>query len=290
MIIDAHTHIFPKDLIEKRDELCKRDPFFSWLYGDKRKAKMVEAEGLITSMDQFGIQKSVISGFSFRDQDLCRRCNDYILEVMTRYPERLIGFASSYLNIDDGVFLELERCLKLGMKGIGELNLEAQGVSVFDDRFLKPLVEMAQNFSVPLMIHTNEKVGHSYPGKGKIGPSQIYQFITTYPQIDLILAHWGGGLFFYELMPEVKEASKRVYYDIAASPFLYAPTIYSVALKIIGEEKILLGTDYPFISQKKYLKEIEEVGISEEVRQKICGENLKRLLRLDYEETQVGYS
>ncbi|PIZ19181.1 MAG: hypothetical protein COY50_11405, partial [Deltaproteobacteria bacterium CG_4_10_14_0_8_um_filter_43_12] len=47
-----------------------------------------------------------------------------------------------------------------------------------------------------------------------------------------------------------------------------------------GADKILFGTDYPLIDQRRYRKQIESCGLSEEEIDKIYGENAKRLLRL----------
>jgi hypothetical protein len=94
------------------------------------------------------------------------------------------------------------------------------------------------------------------------------------------LAHWGGGFFFYELMPEVAKAAERTWYDTAASPFLYRRKIYSVAVTIVGADKILFGSDYPLIPPRRYIEEMEDSGLGEEERRKILGQNIKNLLKL----------
>ena len=81
-------------------------------------------------------------------------------------------------------------------------------------------------------------------------------------------------------MPEVARAAKRVYYDTAASIFLYTAKVYPVAVQLIGADKILFGTDYPLTDQLRYLKQIENSGISSDAINKISGENARRLLRL----------
>ncbi len=102
-----------------------------------------------------------------------------------------------------------------------------------------------------------------------------------FPNLCLILGHWGGGLPFYELMPEVARAMKNVYYDVAASPFIYSNKVYSVVSSIIGPERILFGSDFPLISPRRYFQDLSQSGLSEEDRKKILGLNLSGLLRLD---------
>jgi predicted TIM-barrel fold metal-dependent hydrolase len=135
-----------------------------------------------------------------------------------------------------------------------------------------------ENEKIPLLLHTNETIGHSYPGKGKTPLERFYELILSFPSLPVILAHWGGGFPFYELMPEVAKAAAHVYYDTAASPFVYSKKIYAIAREIVGAEKILFGTDFPLISPRRYYKELEESGLSKQDREKILGLNFVGLI------------
>ncbi len=129
------------------------------------------------------------------------------------------------------------------------------------------------------MIHTNEPVGHKYPGKTPITLNQIYRLVKTFPDNKIILAHWGGGIFFYALMKkEVKEILKNVWYDTAASPYLYSPDTYRIAGEIIGFEKILLGSDYPLLKPQRYYKEMTAAGLASDAMDRISGLNAAQLL------------
>jgi predicted TIM-barrel fold metal-dependent hydrolase len=131
---------------------------------------------------------------------------------------------------------------------------------------------------VPLLLHANETIGHFYPGKGKTPLDRFYELILSFPGLPVILAHWGGGFPFYELMPEVAKAMANVYYDMAASPFLYSRKIYAIAAEMVGVEKILFGTDFPLISPRRYYQELEASGLSSQDREKILGLNFSRLI------------
>jgi len=96
-----------------------------------------------------------------------------------------------------------------------------------------------------------------------------------------VLAHWGGGLFFFGLMKkEVKESLKNVYFDTAASPFLYDFEIYRIAAEIVGAEKILFGSDYPLLPPARYFSEMEEAALTRTQLDKIRGENARKLLSI----------
>jgi predicted TIM-barrel fold metal-dependent hydrolase len=131
------------------------------------------------------------------------------------------------------------------------------------------------------MIHTNEPVGHLYPGKTPNTLRQIYDLVRRFPENKIVLAHWGGGLFFYQLLKrEVKAALQNVYFDTAASPYLYDPDVYRVACEVVGSEKILFGSDYPLLGPARYFAEMAAARISDDDRERICGGNAARLLNL----------
>ena len=93
MIIDGHTHIFPEAVRQKRDAFFQNEPAFSLLYGSSR-SRMIGAEQLIAAMDENRVDKAVTFGFPWRNAETTRRHNDYILEAVSRYPDRLVGSAS----------------------------------------------------------------------------------------------------------------------------------------------------------------------------------------------------
>ena len=118
-----------------------------------------------------------------------------------------------------------------------------------------------------------------YPGKTPITLMQIYTMIKKFPDNKIVLAHWGGGIFFFNLLKkEVKKKLANVYFDTAASPFLYDPEIYKFAVGIMGADNILLGSDFPLLKPSRYFKEIEKSGISRTEAEKICGLNAAKLL------------
>jgi predicted TIM-barrel fold metal-dependent hydrolase len=143
---------------------------------------------------------------------------------------------------------------------------------------LKPLLTLMEEQGIPLMLHTNERVGHDYPGKGKTPLERFYELVYSFPRLKVLLAHWGGGLLFYELMPEVSKRMVNVYYDTAASPFLFSNKIYAIACRVVGSDRILFGTDFPLLSPRRYFQELKESGLPEEDQEKILGLNLARLL------------
>jgi len=282
MIIDFHTHVFPPQVNKKRNKYIDSDPCFAILYSDS-KSRLATAEELIASMDEDGIDVSVILNIGWITHDLCVETNDYILESVARYPDRLIGFCSVQPNSTDAAIAEIERCAKGGIRGVGEMRPDTQLFDLRDEDLMAPIVEAMTKYNLILLPHTSEPVGHEYPGKGTITPDMLYPFIASFPDLTVVCAHWGGGLPFYALMPEVKQAMKNVFFDTAASPFLYSPQIYHQVIQITGADKILFGSDYPLMRQSRPVKEIESLDLPEETKNLILSGNARRLLGIEDE-------
>src|SRR5215210_9085895 len=117
MIIDAHTHILPPEIARAKASFCARDTWFDECYRNP-KAKFATAESIITSMDEAGVDWAVVTGFAFKDQELCRLSNDYLIEAVSQYPQRLIGLAAVQPLDGDRAVYEAERCVLAGLKGI----------------------------------------------------------------------------------------------------------------------------------------------------------------------------
>ena len=279
MIIDFHTHIVPPKVKQNRDEYARQCRSFASIYSDP-KAKLATAEEIIAAMDKDGVDVSVVLNYGWSTLSLCVEVNDYILESVARYPKRLVGFCSVVPSEDDTALREVERCIKNGAKGIGELRLDDHMKKKHSFVLIKPIVDLIIQNNLILLTHASEPVGHQYSGKGAATPDLLYTLITAFPDLKLVCAHWGGGLPFYALMPEVKAALQNVYFDTAASPFLYTPQVYAQVAQLVGADKILFGSDFPLISQRRFLKEITALDLSEETKNKILAGNAKKLLGL----------
>ena len=279
MIIDFHVHVFSPQIKNNRSKYVASDPCFASLYSNPA-AKIATAEELIKSMDKEGIDISVIVNLGWTTHELCVESNEYILESIARYPSRLIGFCIVQPWSLEAAIIEIERCAKGGMRGVGELRPDTQLIDFTNEQVTKPFVDIMIKHRLILLTHTSEPVGHNYPGKGEVTPDILYPFITRFPDLTIVCAHWGGGLPFYALMPEVKQAMKNVFFDTAASPFLYSPQIYRQVVQLVGADKILFGSDYPLMPPGRLLKEIKALDLPEETKNLILSGNARRLLNM----------
>ncbi len=278
MIIDFHTHIFPPRIKKDPAKYIDNDASFAVLYSSP-KPKLATAEELVASMDKEGIDVSVVLNIGWATHELCVETNDYILESIARYPKRLVGFCAVPLRSLEAAIDEIKRCARGGIRGVGEIRPDAQLLDL-EGELTAPFIEAIIRHKLILLTHASEPVGHRYPGKGVITPDKLYPLITRFPDLTLVCAHWGGGLPFYALMPEVKKALGNVFFDTAASPFLYIPQIYHQVIQLVGADKILFGSDYPLMPPSRLLREIESLDLPGETKSLILSGNAWRLLNL----------
>ncbi len=279
MIIDVHTHIFPSNIRQNREKFFPSESAFKLLYQSSR-SRLIGAQELISTMDENRVDKAVVFGFPWTDIEVAKTHNDYIMETVQKDPDRFIGLGC-FDPASPGAAAEAGRCLAGGISGIGELAFYRSGIDDSTLEQLEPVMGMCADRSLPVLIHTNEPVGHDYHGKTPITLSQIYGLIKRFADNKIVLAHWGGGLFFYAMMKkEVKESLKNVYFDTAASPYLYDPEVYQAAIKLAGIDKILFGSDYPLLAPQRYFSEMQQAGLAKNQMDQICGLNARHLFKL----------
>ncbi len=286
-----HIHYMPPSLAQDR-EFFQREPYWEFL-AEPGSTKSVQgwatAERMLADMDLAGIDRVVLQGEYFAKHESAVRRNDQVLDIVKRWPDRVMAFAAIQPKAGTRALDELQRCLDRGMRGVGEIAPYAQGYTLDDPDFLR-LAEACIAHDVPLLLHANEEVGHYYRGKATTPLARYYRLAVRYPELKLILAHWGGGLIFYELMPEVAKTLRNVRYDTAASPLLY-PTekIFRVALQCLDPRKILYASDYPLLVYPRkqrepdfclFLEEIDALELAPDICARVMGGNAAQLLGL----------
>ena len=271
--VDAHVHVFPQEMIERRESYLPRDERFAALYRSTH-ARMATADEVVAHMDETGVAQSIVFGFPFTDQGLCRMVNEYVLEAVAAWSGRLAGLACVSPG-EPGAVHELERCLDAGLRGCGEL---VPAGTPEDLRSLAGVAAVLRERRLPLLLHANEPVGHDYPGKSSFGPAACVACATAYPGLALVFAHMGGGAFVYEAMPELRPVLADVYYDTSAVPYLYDSGIYRAAEATAGAPKLLFGSDYALLSPARYREGLNTLSAS--VRAAVCGDNARKVFKL----------
>jgi predicted TIM-barrel fold metal-dependent hydrolase len=294
MIIDSHIHMYSPAVYADPVAWarCMDEPYWGALMGDNPAGRTIQGwvtvDQLLVDMDAADVDKVVMQGIYFRHQKTCVMQNNWYINWVRQHSDRLLGFATVQPLAGQSALDEVRRAVDNGLCGIGEILPFAQDHSIKDDCFLA-VAELAIELDVPLCLHGAEPVGHDYPGRAYT-PLQDYVWLAEqYPDLKLILAHFGGLLPYYELNRSIKKIMRNVYYDTAATPLLYAPPVYKSVADIVGPEKILFGSDYPLLiypGQTRtpgfagLLAEIRNSGLAEDELALILGGNSRRLLKL----------
>jgi uncharacterized protein len=275
MRIDFHTHIFPPEARERRAPFL-HDPGFSALYASAS-SRMAGHEDLLGAMKRDGIDSAVAMSFPWTSGEAAGLHNDYLLKASREAAGSIIPFACVPRSCAD-IAAYTSDLARAGFRGIGELAFYHEGFNAPQEEFLASVISAAGECAMAVCLHLNEPIGHDYTGKYQTPFSSVYRIVSEHPGVPIILSHWGGGILFYELMPEVRTAFAHVYYDTAASPYLYRDDIYAAAAGIADHGKILFGTDFPLLSAARYVGAIEASPLEEGVKSGILGENARRLL------------
>jgi uncharacterized protein len=276
MIIDAHAHILPDRVRDNLDQITAAEPWFAECHA--RGQRMASAESLVAAMDENGVDRTVCFSWPFTDPGLCAEANDYVAAACRRFPDRLVGFGVIQ-PADPGAADEVRRCAQMSLRGIGELNADAQGWALLGDG-IDVAVAASIDADMPWTLHCSEPVGHDYPGKGTVTPDRVMQFAQRHAGLRLICAHLGGGLPLYAHVREVLEVCERLYFDTAAQPFVYEASVYRAIADAVGVERILLGSDHPLLDVPRYLDALDDAGLDDTERAAVAGGNAARLLGL----------
>jgi predicted TIM-barrel fold metal-dependent hydrolase len=232
-------------------------------------------------MDQAGVDIAFVLSFGWADQGLCNEQNECVLAAAERYRHRVVPFCSVQPSSGRAAIAELERVARRGCRGVGELFPDGQEFAVDDRATIGPLLEACADLGLMLLVHGSEPVGRAYAGKGETTPNRLLGLAQLAaeiaPNVPVIGAHLGGGLPFYELIPEVGAVTRSLYYDTAAAAYIYdARALAHVAA--IAPARLLFGSDYPVAGMRRMVEYAMSAGLPDTAREAMMYGNARRLL------------
>jgi len=236
--------------------------------------------------------------------ELARVAHDALAEAIQHRPDRFWGIATLGFHDMDASLRELDRAVKtLGFKAVQLFsNLRGKGL---DDPFLHPFYARCQEMNLPIFLHPTVPVMEAAAAEYHLNAMVGFLFDTTlaalrlifsgtlekFPRLTFVLPHVGSTIPY--LMGRIDHLSgflpggrqhiskapseyfKRFYVDSVAS---YQPAI-DYCYNLVGADRILFGTDYPWVPVELSNALVEGMPISKEEREKIFGGNALRLLR-----------
>ena len=294
VIIDSHVHCYPPEVVADPGgwAAARGESHWAELHvpapGRSSIAGWTDADGLLADMDKAGVERAVLLAWYWENQETCDLQNRWHIDWVREHPDRFIGFAAVQPMAEERAFEAVRRAIGQGLSGIGEMLPAAQGFSHTNSTWMR-ILDWAQEENLPITIHVSEPVGHDYAGRVET-PLEEYQWLVRqFPNLKMILAHWGGGLPFYELNATCRSDFQNVFYDTAASPLLYDKKVFRVVAELAGADKILFGSDYPLrlfpkLDKKpgfeRFLEQIDNAGLTDIQKEKILGGNARKLFGL----------
>lgn len=275
------------------------------------KDSMFEPDGQLRDMDRKGIDLRILSlstpsVYPFAGQkkiDLCRQTNDLMIAEARKHPGRFLAVATLPLIDVQASLDELER-----MRGVSEMVGVTIGSNIdgipLSDRRLDPVWARLNELRMPVfehpMVPTFASAMDEFTLPVRVGflldtslavCRMIYAGVfERYPDFPFIVAHTGaafldpmerldnGFRFYTECQEHItklpSEFAKQFYYDSCS---FYGPLLM-MAREIVGIDKLMFGTDYPFVDAG--LSHIENLNVPDLEKQQIFGGNAARLLGL----------
>lgn len=314
-VIDFHAHYMVADVLEDCHRHSPATGFGARPAspGVTRTFERMQNPALIIEdMDRMGITQMVLSSTTVlsptswaeleQETAYVRRLNDVIADWATRHPDRIVG--SFVLPLQD-----LDAALREFVRAVDDLGLRVVNLpshvrgNYLGDAHFAPFWEAVADRGVTAFMHPEgatcewfqrygfwNSIGQNFE-EAKFLASMIFEgMIDRFPQLKIVVTHAGGYFPHYmgrldrnaKNMPgNTKNMSKMpsaylrdFYYDTC----VYDPSVLTTSLKILGADRLTLGSDYS-------VGETDPVGfvrrcaeLSEREKRMVLGETAQRLL------------
>jgi uncharacterized protein len=207
--------------------------------------------------------------------------NDFVAACVERHPDTFLGFAGVDPRKGVAAVQELRRAVTdLGLRGL-KLHPSAQGFAP-NDPMCAPLYEAAVELGIPILFHTGTTgLGAGMPGGGgiKLGysrPILLDDVAADHPELQIVAAH--PSVPWQDEMLAVAQHKTNIWLDLSGwSPRLWAPELKDAVFGPL-QDRVLFGTDYPFITVAKWRRSFAAYEPTPELEDKVLRANAARLL------------
>jgi predicted TIM-barrel fold metal-dependent hydrolase len=239
IVIDAHMHV---------------DKFHNFL------VPRSESSYVLATAKRIGIQKMYGSSTVALRGD-AELGNEHALALHAEYPETFFPYIVFKPNYPE----EADRTIGLAeAKKVRHFKIHDDGNDVpYDDKRYLPLYDYANRAGGIILVHT----------WGKMHVVPIMKVAKEFPQIKFLLGH--SGITEEEIYAQAVKEHGNVFLETCASLAWYGLIERLVAMA--GSERVLFGTDMPFLSPEQQIGRILFARITDDDKRKVLGLNAQRL-------------
>ena len=249
-------------------------------------------------------------------QMMAAQINDLLFETIKLYPSRFMGFATISPYKANLSVKELERAVKK-LKFVGWLAHSNFGDNLyFDEKQYWPLLEAAEALNIPIYLHPTTPLTRDYGlyGFSLAGPPMGFQFdaalcllrmiyagvFDQFPNLKIILGHLGETIpflipdridwaysnpnistiqGFIKQRPNINKTPSEIIKEniYVTTSGRFSSITLDFVIKIMGEDKVMLATDYPYEDLEQSMNFLRKCNFSDLLMRKICFGNAKNL-------------
>ena len=251
LVVDAHGHLGPSPAFHIPDN---------------------GPAAMAARMDRVGIRRLCIASHTACYADFGAG-NDETAAALDAFPDRFIGGIVLNAHDPDEIGPELDRCLALSPSkgGFRYIKLHSSLHKYrLDSEACEPIWREAERRNLPVLVH-------SWAGSPDCGYDACKKVAMAHPDVRLILGH-SLAPDGYDDACRLVEAHPNVYLDTVTSLVNYGQLDFMVTR--IGAERILYGSDMPFLDPAPQLAKVVFARIPDDAKRRILGGNAARLLAL----------
>jgi predicted TIM-barrel fold metal-dependent hydrolase len=227
-------------------------------------------ESMVHAMDLIGTTACVVS------PHLCigpgyREGNRQVMAAADKFPGRIIPYVTINPNYPLAeIEAEIAHWHDLGRIVAFKIHPQLHGASASHPGYA-PVYEYAHAHVLPIL-------SHSWAGDNLGGPAMLAALAAKYPKASFLIAHSASGWQMVDEACAAAHEQPRVYLDLTGSVLLRG--LLEGVIERIGADRVLFGTDMPFIDPRAGLGRVLMSGLSDAEKRLVLGLNAKRLFGL----------
>ncbi len=267
-IFDAHTHTYPAILAPKAT--VNLGAFYNF-----RVACEGTVNDLVETSRQAGVSGFLILGVATNARQV-RHVNEAVSADVSRAREEgMCAFGYAAFHQDTENFEEeLDYAVSLGLTG-AKIHPDIQRVNIDDER-LYPLYALLSERSLPICFH----MGDDRPEYRYSEPQRLVRVLDMFPRLSVLASHLGGWRAWDEAA-DCLAGRKNVVYDASSSLWAMPPEYAAQAIRRLGVENVMFGTDYPVLGAAEYMKLFNRLPLTDEERGIILWDNAARFFGIN---------